>query len=1179
MSDFREHRILLEKLIDVADRIDILKIGRKKQFTLPYRTIFDILSEYNNNNNNDKYDVKEETELFQKIDTVLKRKNDEEIQNVKNQFISFIRKPETKKRLVCALKKSIENYDDRLCKTLQFFKSSCSNLVNQKKRTNVGVDKHSIVSSNFNDIEQQLPTSTIYKQLIKTSPMDTMTTMQTNIVVKITLKSTDWSQLSANVNNSQSLLLMCSSIFYSQNGVPNLRNGTLKTDNDEPLSIAKAINSVRYKRNVDTLDLKGYLDLTGEQVIILKLYLFVSTQSNNCYILNDEQIVKVLIERLCLKEIVDGGGGGGGGNRTEVISLKSLVCRHYHKISKLDDQTKTRMFPLLLNDWSLENLNRILRYNDFIKKSMKIIGQTSFNELFPGDLMYFHMTTFYLNNLSECSFLKQLSNVQISVAKRYFGNECGYREFIPNQMYLLTILNFKSLDDNLYRYISKVYHIKIIVINERGQIRDVTDANIHSEYHLFLYESEHKINILKFQDRILIQCKNWSEWITTNDKGNKASWMPTLSEIWNYFKNTLQHVPPIKELSDKKGIQVFKIPFLTKNYKTFINTVPDDHNQKETLSLQCHGIYYMQYEDAFNFVKRQSSKKHELHQKDQYENISVRELLKYIPLDAIHKIIVTNNDHGIFSDNVSPIFQTFGQFDNITMLKWYIVSNRFKSRIKGYFSSGKPIYFEKVFDTTIDPISDTCVGYQWDKLKVFNKANIFAHKLTYEQVVLVIASMYSDEYFIDTMKNNVLDCDIPIEKSFFKDRMVFSGFFSSRYLKSIEKHKQYTVQKDVICKFLVYYFERYGPFAVFGHEKSSELTQYLFDMQLYYNSIGCVLDEDMHLCFYNISELLLHQDIFVSIPENDWKKYTRNIPNTQKYEQTRDIPSVPCYCKIKGNDKMYIVQSYDVSSGMWKILVDGTIISVSNDAFTIVKDERVLPAKCLINTNELIRDIPNLEKYGGVLTEGTVVKNFDNTSYLVNVEHLHTPIKMVKHKHFQWKDPPVLQLEDVKKTEQGNVDNELKLEEDRAYDKGFSNRNAKTKTKMYNPIRKDAHLPSTDEVALPEWINEDENLGKLLNEESSESIFPFIGFTQVEVSVDELYGIYGKIMDRYALELESLTYEKILKLVIDDLWNDMITDRVCFNVASVLNKVESNVIDLKESIINEVYGDYGKELL
>jgi len=52
---------------------------------------------------------------------------------------------------------------------------------------------------------------------------------------------------------------------------------------------------------------------------------------------------------------------------------------------------------------------------------------------------------------------------------------------------------------------------------------------------------------------------------------------------------------------------------------------------------------------------------------------------------------------------------------------------------------------------------------------------------------------------------------------------------------------------------------------------------------------------------------------------------------------------------------------------------------------------------------------------------------------------------------------------------------------------------------------------------------------------------------------------------------KDLKYEEILLLMIDDLWNDMSTDRLHFNVIGVMNKLGDAIIDMKQEIIKEVY--------
>ena len=130
------------------------------------------------------------------------------------------------------------------------------------------------------------------------------------------------------------------------------------------------------------------------------------------------------------------------------------------------------------------------------------------------------------------------------------------------------------------------------------------------------------------------------------------------------------------------------------------------------------------------------------------------------------------------------------------------------------------------------------------------------------------------------------------------------------------------------------------------------------------------------------------------------------------------------------------------------------------------------------------------------------------------------------------------------------------------------------KTKLYNPIRRDAHLPNTEDVELPEYIIEDEKLCKFLDKENLDSIFSFINYTGLQITIEELYGLYGKIIDRNHGG-EDITYRDVLLAAIDDLWEDMTCDRLCFNVIGIFNKVGDDVLMMKERIVKNVYGVCG----
>jgi hypothetical protein len=125
---------------------------------------------------------------------------------------------------------------------------------------------------------------------------------------------------------------------------------------------------------------------------------------------------------------------------------------------------------------------------------------------------------------------------------------------------------------------------------------------------------------------------------------------------------------------------------------------------------------------------------------------------------------------------------------------------------------------------------------------------------------------------------------------------------------------------------------------------------------------------------------------------------------------------------------------------------------------------------------------------------------------------------------------------------------------------------------MYHSLRKDAYLPGDEDVNLPDYIKEDDNLCKLLDEESPISIFPFIRYTALDITNVELYGTYSKIMDRHGEQQNMLSYDDVFMLTVNDLWSDMVSGRLNYNASGVVNKIGDDVIDMKEEILKEVYG-------
>lgn len=1128
-EQYDKYRIVLDDFIDVVDRVPFIKPSKaNKGFVIPYKTLFSVLKEYS------PLDTDNESSMVSNIESCFKSEDNEKIENSRNRLIQYLRNENTKKRLYQVLSKSIENYDDCFTRILDFFSNSCEKIVSKKRKAS----QSSQSSQPLNNIAVNSNTmSLVYTQFLKTNPFDTRTTLCSSIQTKIRLKSSQWTQIKKFVDEPRDVVIMLSSIFYDDDLNPS----------------AHQDNTVKHTPFIDPRELLGISD---NQLEILKLFFMIQLSGNLC-VLNDRNIIQFLSEALKLRAI------------STTCSLDSFIRRYFKKIVNFND--KKKVFPLNDNEFTLRHISQIIRKSTKAKKILRKIGALqSLQSLHcsPGSL-YDIFTVEMLKRLPSCEFVDTLSNIHKTVVKKYLGMRVGFNQFLPSQTQYFAFAKYKNIDLEFIKHIEILYHVNIVIFDEKKNTFISTNNCITSGYTLFAVANSLKgFRILKYNNNALIKCGNWKEWIES-----QTEWKPAFSEIWDYFKKTGQHVPPIKEMKQKKGLTVFGVPFVTANYKTYIS-----HTTKDSKSfVKCNGFYCMQYEDAFKFVKRQNSKRHQLHYKSKYELMTIRDLLYFFPLNQIHKLILENASHGIFVEHVSPIFERFSEFDNAIMLKWWTVSNRFYDKVRGYFTEFGSLYFEEVYDTSIDPISESCVGFQWDKIKILNINNVHTHSLSPQDVVLILASIYIEQYSENCDNFNILDVEIPVYTNILHDKDSFHDYFKTSHLNGVKLFKGLEVKDEILYEFILNYFIMYGPFAIFNNcILDEELTEYIFNLQIYYNEIKNI-DADISECVSNIVNMFKDKtsETHLSIPNDIWKAYIRGLPNTEKYNQLKNIPNVPCLVYLK-NGKKGIIQSFNVINDKWRIVTydnESVNYQLLREQFDIIENDRVLPAKCILHPLSIEQNIPNFRLYIGTRSEceGTVVKKLDDVHYLVKVDELMHPIKLKRDSHFTWKTSVMMELTDVRTAEIGNTDMSKKYTEDRTYDKGFSNRGSKMRSRAYHPLRKDAHLPSTEDVKLPEYIKEDEMLNKLLDKDDLNSIFPFIDYTAVNITADELYGTYGKIMDRCGEKSVQYSYEDILLLVIDDLWKDMSTDRLRFNVVGIMNKLGGNVIDMKKEIVKNVY--------
>ena len=127
-DDLDSHRKLLQKLIDVLNRIPFVKPTKSnKTFVIPYKTIFTVLEEYTPLDNDF------EKSLLADIDQAFKSENAQHIETTKTTLIQYLQQSNTTERLFKALNDSIDCCDDTFVRILDFFKQSCSHLISQKR--------------------------------------------------------------------------------------------------------------------------------------------------------------------------------------------------------------------------------------------------------------------------------------------------------------------------------------------------------------------------------------------------------------------------------------------------------------------------------------------------------------------------------------------------------------------------------------------------------------------------------------------------------------------------------------------------------------------------------------------------------------------------------------------------------------------------------------------------------------------------------------------------------------------------------------------------------------------------------------------------------------------------------------------------------------------------------------
>jgi hypothetical protein len=1185
--DLDKYHKLLDKFFDIIDKLPLKKSNRK-QFAIPYVTLFSLLSEYAPSDNTT---LANEASLKKSIDSSLKSNDETLIFNTKHNLIQHLNN--NRNRLEHTLQQSIEDYNDSFMNILDFFEKTCSSL-SRKRKTLSSIKPQMSKTNNMQaQIRQEHAPHTQrvsqtrskkYALFLRSHVLDIRTTVQSSIKCRILLKASSWKYVKKKIQNPIEMMVAMGSIIFTEN-----------------------------------IDCKKYLCVNDYD--IEKLQLFFRIAKKDLIVLHTTRIIDYLSSLFNLNDIID----------RKSYDLKSFVKKFSRKILKLSTKDKKTLFPGV--EPSILSIRHILRMIEDSDKWKRVMNEHSHDLFDPHTETAFYKTVTLkdLQQMEQFSFIGSMSDLCRNITKYILvGAPFSTLLCTQSQYSEISQLAFDSLESirRTLELLSKCYNVNFAVIHSSTNSPiDMTHPAVNSQYTVFVEVDHHNhIRLLKSDvGTITTTPESWQLWLK-----DCSMWNPKFSEIWSFFNETGEHVDPVKWSKDKSGIEVYGISFSTQNYKMYTKLIANADkcysngvNIANGSKLHSHGVYYMQYEDAFRFVKRQQSKRHKLHTRSNYQFVNILDLLYYVPFDKIHQIVCENARHGIYCENVSPIFRKLDGLDNSTMLKWYIVSNRFANRITGYFTELGSVYFEEIFNSKIDPVTESCIGYQWDKMGVFSESNIHAHNLTSENVALVIASIYMD--LINDRSHQSWQsrqyctlgklemCYVPIYNEDW-DRMTkknkLAGYFGTQNLENLEKYQGLGVKQEIISDFVEEYILTYGPFAVFtGGELNTELTNRVFDIQLKYknhnnthienttrNTYSSYTNEQTphqtpkeeiifllkELGMYDTSQSSLSPNFQVhfSIPKSNWKGFLKSIPRTEKYERIRRIPKVPCVVRLK-TQQIGVIQSYSPKDDKWRICVNGNneqdqgvCYNLQSSAFEILEDERVLPAKCVISANTVhtSSDIGDFaDSYG--LLYGTAIRDLGNNLYEIRIDNMNmnNTLKLEKDMQFKWKDSVWLDQDSLKTTDIGNVSNGKKYVEDRTYDKSFANRGSKTKTKLYNPIRKDAYLPDTEDVDLPDYIIEDEKLCKFMDRSDIESIYCFVGYTGLEITADELYGLYGKIMDRNGGG-EHMTYRDVLLAAVNELWKDMINDRLCFNVTGTFNKVGDDVVMMKERILKNIYG-------
>ncbi len=668
-----------------------------------------------------------------------------------------------------------------------------------------------------------------YQALLHSSPFNIDVNKPSTIQCKINLKSSEWSMISTDLRAVEDLLCMFASIMY------NVRPLSERNPNSKQLHDSH--------QHIGVSCLK-YLNTSEDDLCALRVCLkFYRNLTRKIYVFNESLIVSTLSGMMCVP----------CPQMTTVGFFEQFVKRHFDRILKISWDIRVAMFPVSPDKFTLRYILALIHDSTLVKQTIQCVLDSDTNYYYPFTMTdVLRMEQFHkARNINSplMIIVDGLLSYNTHSFDKFLVQQSDFNRFLELRHQQSTTSNNVDVHDGYLEMLAELYHINIVCLKGTKLIPYLCQCQ-QANYCVFVVHNCSDApgdfgvyNVLQHRNKILIDHSvegDWSSWLSKLDK-----WNPVFAEVWEYFEQTGEHVAPIQWMKDKKGITVFGVPFVTQLYKSYLKSSEDKSNAN-SITPKCHTIYVTQYEDAFNFVKRQSSERYRVHTEAQYVQVELRELLQYRCFKDIHKMICDNAKHGIYSANVSPIFKKVVGFNNDTMFLWWKISNRFKDKVSGYYTVFGPLYNEDLYNTSVDPVTESVMGYDWEAVPMFNADTMRTHSLGINEFILIIASMYI-EYLKDPNLELLFNCKIPVYSQLWRtlkgelpvDKperhdLRLESFFSSRLLFNMDRYNANKLDADVIIRFVSEYLVKTGPFAVFiSGVLDVQWTNYIYELLIY----------------------------------------------------------------------------------------------------------------------------------------------------------------------------------------------------------------------------------------------------------------------------------------------------------------------------------------------------------